>query len=222
MGIFNKKPAKLPKGEGKAEDIKKIELGNGIEAIEGKFPEGFDPTNPDQLREFLGSVLKDAGVLPEGADIESMELVKVSPNGKGKMAGVATINNSRKGEATKAVLKEAAARFKSMEGKPVPMIAEPLDPAKALFIGCLNQLHKQVHGLAPMAADLYSSLECLHMTMKASNPDGMGRAKFKAFELAVAGMMEQMAKFGEEVCSLAEKVERSGVPVPDGSSATVN
>lgn len=223
MGIFSKKPTK--KGDkAKVEGITKTELGGGLEALSGKLPEGFDPTDKDQVKALVESALKEAGVLPKEATLEGMNIVKVGEGEeppKELMEALKTISTKGGGRKQYGSLKEVIAAFNAMKSDPVHVIPAPADPAKAAFVTALNCLHKQTHALGPMMADLYQAYSCLELTMKACSPSAREKARFKSFEGRLMAMIEKMSEFGCEVCEVAELTANAGIPGPD-SPAVVN
>lgn len=239
MGLFSKKP-KPPKTKAepatedrpvlrlreptKGElDLKEGEIRVTDKGLISKLPKGLDPNNHEQVKEFVARTLAEAGILPKGATVSSMEVVPIPSDGSAEdflnklLEGRVT---SAEGEATQ--VKKAVTCFKAMEGRSPDPLPVPDDAAKAAFITALNRLHKLTHELAPLTADVYTSIDCLRMSLDSTNPDVKARARFEAFEHQVIKLVESMSNFGSEVCDLTVKVGRRGIPAPDGPNLSVN
>lgn len=241
MGVFSKKKkispllGKEPKGgtEVGAIGIDREE-GTATIAINGKtitrkLPKGFDPSDKGQVGKFITEILIEEKAIPANATFEDMAMEKVSSGRLKEIIG----SSDRKGEVME-LLKEALSgedettvegtlkRFNVMRGHAPDDLPLPQDTAKAEFVKVLNCLHKRVHELAPITADLVAAFECLKLSRKATICGTKEEGSFNNFEEAVIDALKAMDNFGTEVCSLSLKVEKKGLPVPDSSSLTIN
>ena len=214
MGIFkdNKPKTLKPAKKAKPKDKIRVDKNEDTTVISGNLPEGFDPTDEAAVKQLMLSKLKEAGILPKGVDLNKVEMKTVEFEMGGDEVDMG------KPEAMADLIK----RFHKMEPAKVPDVPLPQDQPKAAFVAALNCLHKQVHALAPMAADLMQSVDCLRMILKAGNPGAHEKRGFAGFEAAVADVMKTMAKFGEATCELTIRVAAKGIPAPDSSSSTIN
>lgn len=207
MGIFKKKSKALEqaKGEKKELKIEHLHKGGGFDVLRGEIPEGVNINDPEQREALIKQVLKQANVIPEGVDIDSVKIkgepIRLDqPEGMDKL--LRQLHDSGKGD--------------------IIEVPTPQDPTKAAFVSSLNCLHRHIHKLGPMAAEVMTGVRCLAESVKTGHPSPRELEQFKGFEDCVASMMMAMARLGSEVCSLVEAVGERGIPAPDSSSLTIN
>jgi hypothetical protein len=179
-----------------------------IRTIAAKFPKGFDPSNQEAVKKFIIDALKEAGELPEGATVDGFEVESLNTGANRQGAGD---------------IAAMLSHFLSMKtGADLKDIPQPPDPPKAEFIRCFNAFHRHQHEMAPLAADLLQSLECMKLNLEVAGVSDRDREKFKMFEGLVAEAIEALGRFGEMTCTLHSKVGERGLPVPDSTSNTIN
>lgn len=199
MGIFNK--------DSKAEAKRAPGEKKKLHIVEGDIPPDLDVNDQDALKGFIAKVLKNAGLLPQDAEISAM-----------KLESVGSSSNKTKGLSLAAILKE----LNLLRGTPIPDLSVPQDAGKAAFVNAYNILHHRAHELAPLMVDLLQAVEVISLSMKLPGISGKERGQFRNFENCVLQIAENMMEFGQGVCELGSRVSEGGIPAPDSSRQTIN